>query len=77
MKVSAAAPDPPAYVAAPPLLSDSVGVPVTVTASLMATVKVTVEPVLTVPLPAVSDAPDAAIDVTAGAVVSTGEVMSL
>ncbi len=36
--------------------------------SLMATVKVTVEPVPTVPLPAVGDAPDAAIDMTAGAV---------
>ena len=47
---------------------------VTVTASLIATVKVTVAPTPTVPLPAVSDEPEVAIDATVGAIVSMRSV---
>ena len=74
MKVKAEVPDPPAKVAVPPLLRESVGVPVTVTASLIATVRVTVDPVPTVPLPLVIDAPDVAIEATVGATVSMRRV---
>ena len=67
-------PEPAANVALPPLLSESVGVPLTVTASLIATVRVTVDPVPTVPVPAVMVAPDVAIDATVGATVSMRNV---
>ncbi len=54
----------------PPSLSVSVGVPVTFTASLMATVKVTTPPVVRSPEPAVMPVPDVVTDDTAGVVVS-------
>ena len=60
--------------ALPPLLRDRLGVPVTLTASLIATVKVTVAPAPTVPPPAVSDEPEAAIEATVGTVVSMRSV---
>ena len=60
--------------ALPPLLRDRLGVPVTLTASLIATVKVTVAPTPTVPLPAVSAEPEAAIEATVGNVVSIRSV---
>ena len=70
-------PLPLAYVAVPPELSDNVGVPpavLTVTASLVFTVRVTTAPALSVPEPEVIPVPVATTDETVGAVESMENV---
>ncbi len=56
----------------PPSFSTSVGVPLTVTASLSATVSSTTSPALRMPVPARMPVPEVVIDETTGAVVSCG-----
>ena len=66
-------PEPLTYLAVPLSFSDKVGVPVTFTASLILSVRRTVSPTPTVPLPFVIPGPFVATHCTIGAVVSVAD----